>query len=276
MSGAAMVLALAAAVLHAGWNLMVKAGRDRVLSFWAVTLGSAILNVPVLMILGLPDPVTAPYLAATTILHVVYGSLLVAAYERADLAVIYPIARGVAPLLVAVGGVLWLGDLVPALGWVGIALVSLGIIGIALTAGVGSGVGWALLTGLAIASYTTVDGAGVRAGDEAIRYIGTMFVLTGAVWTAVVLVRRGMASAVRHVRTQWREVVFGGIGSAGAYALVMVAALLAPLGLVAGVRETSALIGVFGGYRMLREHVTGRHIAAAVLAVTGTILIAVS
>lgn len=276
MSGAALALALGAAFLHAGWNLMVKAGRDRVLSFWAVTLGSAILNVPLLVVLGLPDPVTARYLVATTILHVIYGLLLVAAYERADLAVIYPIARGVAPLLVAVGGVVWLGDVVGPVGWVGIALVSLGIIGLAITAGVGSGVGWALLTGLAIASYTTVDGAGVRAGDEAVRYIGTMFVLTGIVWTGLVLRRRGTVAAVAHVRTNWREVVFGGLGSAGAYALVMVAALLAPLGLVAGVRETSALIGIFGGYRMLREHVSRRHMVAAVVAVTGTVLIAVS
>ena len=276
MSGAALALAFGAAVLHAGWNLLVKAGRDRVLSFWAVTLGSAIWNVPVLIVLGLPDAITAPYLAATTVLHVIYGSLLVAAYDRADLAVIYPIARGVAPLLVALGGVLWLGDVVEAVGWIGIALVSLGIVGLAITVGVGSGVGWALLTGLAIASYTTVDGAGVRAGDEAIRYIGSMFVLTGIVWTGVVLGRRGSSRALAHVRSHWREVVLGGLGSAGAYALVMVATLLAPLGLVAGVRETSALIGILGGYRLLREHVSRRHVFAAAVAVTGTILIAVS
>lgn len=276
MSNEALVLVLTAALLHAAWNVMVKGSVDRLASMWAVATGGAVLNIPVLVVVGLPDPKVGGWLALSTVLHVAYGYALAGTYDRVDLAAAYPIARGSAPLIVTAASVAFLGDRVSLIGVAGVVLVSLSLAIIGLRH-VSAGIGWPILTGLTIAAYTLSDGAGVRAGDESVRYIGLLFVLHSLLFTvALGVTRRSMTSlsdAVR--RSPWR-LLFGGAASAGAYLLVMIAARSAPLGLVAGLRETSAGFGVIAGGLVLHERVTLRHALAVLVAVFGSILIALS
>jgi len=276
MSSPALLLVIAAAVLHAGWNFIVKASDDRLIATWAVAAAGALVNVPVLVFLGLPDRSVAGWLVASSVLHVGYGYALAGAYDRVDLAAAYPIARGTAPLLVAIIGVPLLGDSISPVGVLGIVLVtsSLAIIGLRH---VPNGVSWAVLTGVMIAAYTLSDGAGVRAGDESVRYIAALFVLHSLLFTVVLAVTRRSTVTMRQavVRHPGRLLV-GGASSAGAYLLVMIAARTTPLGLVAGLRETSAGIGVLAGYTLLGERVTLQHAAAVAVAIAGAIAIAVS
>ena len=120
----ATVMALGAAILHASWNLVVKASGDRLVAMWAQGLFGAIVALPLLFFTGLPPRAAWPFLETAVVLHFAYAIVLAAAYDRADLSVIYPIARGSAPLLTAVGGALFLRDsLTPAgyVGWMAVA-----------------------------------------------------------------------------------------------------------------------------------------------------------
>lgn len=276
VSTQALVLILSAAVLHAGWNILVKSSEDRLVATWAVAVGGAILNLPVLAVLGLPEARLAGWLLLSSVLHVGYGYALAGAYDRVDFSAAYPIARGSAPLIVTVAGVVFLDDVVSVVGVAGVTLVttSLAIIGLRH---VPTGVGWAVLTGLMIASYTLSDGAGVRAGDESIRYIGMLFVCHALLFTVVlVATRRSTASLTLAIRSEPGRLLLGGGASAGAYLLVMIAARTTPLGLVSGLRETSTGFGVVAGYFLLGERITRHHAIAVVVAIAGSILIAVS
>lgn len=276
MSVQALLLVLAAAVLHAGWNFIVKTSDDRLVAAWAVATAAALVNVPVLVFLGLPERSAAGWLALSSVLHVAYGFALAGAYDRVDLAAAYPIARGTAPLIVAVISVPLLGDSINLVGMIGIVLVSssLAIIGLRH---VPSGVAWPVLTGVVIAAYTLSDGAGVRAGDESVRYIAAMFVLHSVLFTVTLgFTRRSTITMREAVTRQTGRLLIGGASSAGAYLLVMIAARTTPLGLVAGLRETSAGIGVIAGYTLLGERVTPKHAAAVVVAIVGAVTIAIS
>jgi drug/metabolite transporter (DMT)-like permease len=269
-------LVLSAAVLHATWNLVVKQSADRLVSTWAIVTSGAMLSVPVSIFIGLPERAALPWLATSALLHVAYGYALAGAYDRIDLAAAYPIARGTAPLIVMVGSIMLLDDVVSPVGFIGIALVvaSLGLIGIRH---VPNGVGWALLTGLMIALYTLSDGAGVRAGNDSIRYIAALFQLHALAFGIMILAtRRSPSTMIAAVRRSPLKLLFGGAASAGAYLLVMIAARTTPLGLVAGLRETSAGFGVVAGALVLKERVTRQHAVAVAVAVIGGGLIALS
>lgn len=273
MSAQALSLVLAAALLHAGWNFVVKASDDRLAATWAIAAGGAVLNLPVLLVLGLPERSAVGWLALSAVLHVGYGYALAAAYDRVELAAAYPIARGTAPLLVTIAGVALLGDTINPLGIAGIVAVttSLMLIGIRH---VPAGASWAVLTGVMIASYTLADGAGVRAGDESVRYIAALFVLHSVLFTVILaLTRRSTTSMTAAIRRSPRHLLIGGGASAGAYLLVMIAARTTPLGLVAGLREISAVFGVLAGHRFLAERVTRQHAVAVATAVAGSVLI---
>ncbi|MGK0425177.1 MAG: multidrug transporter EmrE-like cation transporter, partial [Ilumatobacter sp.] len=193
-------LVLSAAVLHATWNLVVKQSADRLVSTWAIVTSGAMLSVPVSIFIGLPERAALPWLATSALLHVAYGYALAGAYDRIDLAAAYPIARGTAPLIVMVGSIMLLDDVVSPVGFIGIALVvaSLGLIGIRH---VPNGVGWALLTGLMIALYTLSDGAGVRAGNDSIRYIAALFQLHALAFGIMILAtRRSPSTMIAAVR----------------------------------------------------------------------------
>lgn len=274
MPTTAFVLALLAAMLHAGWNLVVKAADDRVASALAVTWGAAVVNVPVLLALGLPSAEAAPYLGAAAIVHTAYMVWLARAYQLADFALSYPLARGTAPLLVSIGGVLFASDSLPMPGIVGVVLVAGAILSLIHLPRPGQRIDAALVTGLCIATYTIIDGMAVRATGQPLQYLGALFLAQAILLTGVVLVmRRGRLHLGPGLG---RIFVIGGGASALAYLLVLMAAERAPLGLVSGVRELSVLFGVVAGARILGEHVSPRHAVSVAVAAVGALLIAVS
>ena len=275
MSPTSFLLVLSAAVLHAVWNAVMKAGDDRLLANWAIVAVAGLVNIPVVAVVGLPHREVWWVLGVTVFLHASYNLLLVAAYERVDLSVAYPIARGTAPVVATLAGITLLGDDMTVVGVAGVLLVTGGLV-VAATGRPLAHTQWAVATGLMIAAYTVVDGYGVRENGDAVSYIGASFVLHGAVLTAVATARRSVGQMRRTLAAQPVRLVFAGGANAGAYLLVMIAARVEPLGLVSGLRETSTLFGLLIAHRFLHERVTTRQTVAIAVAAAGAVVIAVA
>lgn len=273
MSTAAFLLVLGSAVLHASWNLLIKASGDRlVTAAGQVTLG-ALVFAPVLFWTGIPWG-AMHWVALSAAIHLLYGLSLVAAYERGDLSAVYPIARGTAPALVTIGAALFLGDAIGVAGVVAVSLIVCGIVAIGLT-GARHGMGWAVITGLFITAYTLVDGHAVRGLDSALDYTATLFLGNAVLYVAFVLVVRGYSGVREAMRRDWWRQALGGSASVLAYTMVLIAARISPLGLVSAVRETSVIIGALAGWLILREPLGGRRLVAASAIGAGLVVIAI-
>ena len=166
MSIEIFLIVLFAAFLHALWNAIVKGAADRTMVLGLVALGHVIPGVALAALYGPPAAAAFPYVVATTVIHWGYYYLLNVAYRTGDLSVVYPIARGLAPILIAIGAVIWADERLPLMAWAGILAVSGGILLLTRQAastniertGIVAAVGIAVV----IASYSIVDGIGIR------------------------------------------------------------------------------------------------------------------
>jgi len=250
----------------------MKASTDRLVAAWLQVTAGALVFLPVLVVGGFPVERWSS-VVVSSVIHLGYGLTLVGAYNRGDLSLVYPIARGIAPVLVTLGAVVLLDDVPDVLGMVAVALIAGGILSVIHRPG--RGVPWALATGILIAGYTLVDGAAVRAGGESVRYTVAVFCGNALLLSVVTLYRRGHRQMFAGVRGDgWRNLA-GGIASAIAYILVLTAARRAPLGLVAAVRETSVVFGALGGWLILKEPFGRTRVRAAMVIAVGLALLVV-
>ena len=272
MPADALALALAAAFLHAGWNAFLR-WSDDVEARTAVVLGlSVVLFAPVAAATWSVSWAVVPYVAASAALETVYFALLVVAYRRRELSVVYPIARGSAPLLVLLGTAVVLGRHVSVRAAVGVCLVAVGVV---LVRGIRSGtegVLVALAIGCAIAGYTLVDKEGLQHAAS-LPYLELVLLPVALVTVPLVVVRRG-AHAVRAQLTASTAVA--AIASFGAYALVLAALRLAPAPEVAAVRETSVVLAALLAAVFLHEPVGWKRLTGAVAVAGGVALIALA
>lgn len=268
----ATVLALVSAFLHAGWNFLVKTGDERDLVAWGQFGFGAVLAWPVLVVVGLPGVEAIPYLMASTAVHVVYLLALVRAYHHGDFSLAYPLARGSGALLAAIGGVALLDDRLGAWSWVAIGTVMLGVVLLVGPKVHGPTIGWALLTGATIGSYTLIDSAGARR-TGGLSY-GVTLMTCAALGISVVNIGRGRAAAFRaSLPGAWRRYALGGAAATAAYSLVLVAVRYAPVGYVATLRESSVLIAALLGWLVLHEALGRRRSVAAAVMATGLALL---
>jgi drug/metabolite transporter (DMT)-like permease len=272
----ALALALLAAVMHAVWNLLVKRSDDQLVAGWTVIAGAAVLALPILATSGLPKRPVWDLILISTVIQVGYVLMLAAAYRIGDLSFVYPLARGISPVLVALAGVAFLGDEISAIGWAGVFLVTGALVVLAWRRADRSGMAPAIATGFLIAAYTSVDAAAVREEGEALSVIGSEFVLLAIALGLVVLVLRGPRAMTSMFRSDWKSAVVGGFATGTAYLLVMIAALSAPVGLVSGVRETSVLIAVVASRLLLDEEVSRSHVWTVAVATLGIALISLA
>ena len=268
----ALAFALAAAVLHAVWNVVLR-GSDDVETRTAVVLAlSVVLFAPVAAATWSVSWAVAPYVAASAALEFLYFGLLVAAYRRRELTVVYPVARGSAPLLVLLGTAVVLGRHVGAAAAVGVCLVAVGVVLVRGVTRRAEGVLVALAIGCAIAGYTLVDKEGLRHATP-LPYLELVLAPVALVAVPLVAARRG-ARALR------ADIGPGTLATAaasfGAYALVLAALRLAPAPEVAAVRETSVVIAALLAGSFLRERVGPERLAGAVAVAGGVALIALS
>ena len=272
MPADALALTLAAAALHASWNVFLR-GSDDVESRFAVVLGaSLLLFAPVAAATWSVSWAVAPYVAASAAFEGLYFALLVAAYQRRELSVVYPVARGSAPLLVLLGTAVVLGRHVSAAAAIGVCLIAAGVLLVRGVTHGAEGVLVALAIGCAIAGYTLIDKEGLHHA-AALPYLELVLAPVGVVAVPVVVMRRG-AQAVRAELTP--STVAASVAAFGAYALVLAALRLAPAPEVAAVRETSIVLAPLLAAVFLREHVGLRRLAGAAVVAGGVALIALS
>ncbi len=272
-----VLLVLLAAASHATWNAFVKAGEDKLVSLCLVIFTLSVPALFALPFLPLPAAESWPYLIVSALVHYLYYAVLLAAYRHGDLSLAYPIARGSAPVLVALGALLLAGEELSTWKWIGVLTVSAGIMSLAKPArgrrgdGELKAIAFAVLTGLTIAAYSLADGLGVRHSGHELAYIAWLFVLSGLPMPAIIGWRRGADSA-RLIRAHLKIGLFGGLISGFAYGVVIWSMSLAPIALVVSLRETSVLMAAAIGSLFLKEPFGRSRIAAAAVIVAGAAL----
>jgi drug/metabolite transporter (DMT)-like permease len=268
----ALALAIAAALVHAGWNVLLARAPDTQAAT-AVALGvGTLVWAPVAALTWDVDAAAIPYLAASAALELAYVALLAAAYSSAAMTVVYPIARGAAPVLVLVASVAALGVSLSAAAIAGVLAVAAGVVTVrGLREPVrGGAVVQALAISACIAAYTLVDNQGIEHASP-LPYLEVVFACVATGYIAAVW-RDGGAARLR--AAAGREVAVAGVGFYGSYALTLGALTLATAASVAAVRESSVVIAAGMAALWLDEPVTRSRAAGAALVAAGVAAIA--
>jgi uncharacterized membrane protein len=290
------VLVAGAATLHVTWNVLLKTAGDplRAAAVGMATAAAVICPAAAIgwILVGRPPiPGQAVELSVVSgLLEAVYFGFLAAAYRRGDLSIVYPLARGTAPLLAVAIGTLALGERLGVVGEIGVALLLLGLLSLqrpwrylrASGRESGGAAGFALLTGVAIASYSAVDRVAVRETEPWI-YAGliwascTVFLWAYWWWYRRRSINGGSAALEDRVFSK-RRAAFGGLITLAAYLMILVALSVAPLTAVAPLRESAIVLATGWGTFRLREAAhrseAFRRLTAAAAVVVGAILLA--
>jgi drug/metabolite transporter (DMT)-like permease len=271
----ATLLALSAAVIHAGWNFVAKrAEGDRYMVLWAQFFAGGVVALPLMIgvqiIWGMP---WQGYVwgALSGCVHLPYTWLLAKAYTHGDFSVSYPLARGGGAALAAIGGVVLLGDHLSTLEVLGIAIVVAGLMVLAYGA-TAPNIAMALAVAVTIGTYTVIDAKGARA-TESIGYIFITFVATAITNTTFSLSTGRRAEMSAMLRTNGRRALVTGVASLVTYGLVLIAVQHAPVGYVTALRESSVVLAALAGWKLLGEGDHRRRIAAAGVVFTGLLVL---
>jgi drug/metabolite transporter (DMT)-like permease len=273
-----ILVVIGAGALHACWNAIAKGVGDRLMAFAWISAASMVTGGAMLAVTGLPARAAIGFAITSAVIHFGYELALMNSYRLGAFNQTYPIARGTSPLVVAVGAYFLANEHLGLAALAGVITLAVGLMSLALSSGRLSrqdrpAVGAALLTGLTIASYTIVDGLGVRHAHDPWAYTGLLFLLMSPPMLAVAAARRPLA-AWRNTGTAGRGVA-AGLLSVLAYGIVLWAQTRAPLAEVAAIRETSVVFAALIGVALLGEDFGRRRVAAAVVIAAGIVLIGI-
>jgi drug/metabolite transporter (DMT)-like permease len=278
VSLAIVFLVLFAGLIHAVWNAMAKGISSQATSFALMNVGTAIVSWFALPFIGLPREAAWPFVLASTACHLGYELFLMGSYQRANFSRAYPIARGVAPLLVSIGGLIFASEHIDLQRTFGIFLIVVGIVSLAYVRNSSKldrvGIYWALATGAAIAVYTVVDGLGVRRSHDTLRYAVALFVLQSTLWLIAVVIRRGWRWTDN--RSTIRIGLLVGPMSLIAYTIVLYAQTRAPLGVVSALRETGVVWAAAIGVVFFKEGKARIIMVPALVVVAGIALLSLT
>ncbi|MBS0377741.1 MAG: EamA family transporter [Proteobacteria bacterium] len=274
MSVTVFAVVMVAALLHASWNAIVKSAPDKFLSTVLVTGFAAALSIAVLPLLPPPARASWPFAATSAVLQVVYFVLVALTYRVADLSQTYPIMRGTAPLLVATFTAITTNEVLSRTAWLGVLTLCCGIFSMAVGSPVRDrkGIYLALLNAVVIAAYTLVDGWGVRRSGAPAAYTLCVFMLTGiplVLWTAV----RHRRAVTAYARRYWLLGIAGAMGTTASYGLALWAMTLAPVAIIAALRETAILFATLIAWLVLKERIGVRRIVGACIIAGGAALL---
>jgi drug/metabolite transporter (DMT)-like permease len=267
---------LLAALLHAVWNAIAHAIADRQIGFFLLNLAAGAIALCLLPFAGVPAAAAWPYLLGSVLVHVAYNLLLLKSYELGDFGQTYPLARGTAPLLVALASVTVVGQALDVREGAGVLTVSAGLV--VLVLGRGSlhadrkAVVAAVSTGVAIATYTVLDGVGVRHAHDTLGYIAWLFALQGPLIASLIATRR--RRIWRAARPLLAPGLTSGVVSVVAYGLVIWAQSVGQLATVASLREVSIVFGALIGALFFHERLGGVRVAGAIVVFAGVVLLA--
>jgi drug/metabolite transporter (DMT)-like permease len=271
---------LAAAVLHAGWNVLVKLKLDRFLSLCLIQTIMGFMGLAMVAVFPWPNPACLPYAVTSGVLHLGYNLFLARSYRTGDLSQVYPIARGAAPLLTLAATWFIMHEEVSFVAALGIAVLVSGIWFVSLVGKReirldGMTLFFALGTSVFIAAYTVVDGIGGRISGQPSAYAGLVFVFDAIFLATTAIGLRGIG-ILKEVAPYWKSGTAGAFMSVAAYWIAIWAMSKAPIASVAALRETSILVVVLLSMRVLKETVSPLRIAGAGLIVVGAVVIRLS
>lgn len=278
MSLSVALLVLFSAVLHASWNAIVRIKGDRLAVVTLLATFGSLIALPGIFLLPFPPSDAWPWLIASMLLHIGYNVFLANAYAHGELGKVYPLARGTAPLLTLVASFFIVGEQLGALKVLGVVVLGGGIIALTFDRGLRvlleapKGAIYALMTSLFIGGYTISDGLGARTAGDALSYTAWLFVLDGfpLLFYAVLVRGRGVT---RMFKENWKAGLAAGALSIAAYAIVIWAMTVAPIALVAALRETSVVMAVVIGVVFLKERLTTARILSVAVVIVGLILL---
>lgn len=276
------IAVLFAAVLHAGWNALVKSSGDKWVSVTAVVLGHILFSIPALLIFPFPSGDSVPYAVVSGFIHTGYMLFLIFAYRVGDLSHVYPIARGMGPMLVTVISLLFLGVVLTTAQIAGILIVIAGITILIFAQPFSKASGkssvLAICTGCFIAGYSIADGLGARlAGNtvgSSVAFFSLVCLLSSVSFLPVLLMKK--PSALIDASRSWRLILIAGGGSFFAYAIVVWGFTQAPLPLVTALRETSIIFALLLGFFVLKEPLNALKVIATVVTLAGAVLVKVA
>jgi phosphonate utilization associated putative membrane protein len=261
------------ALLHAGWNALLKSSSDKSLDTALIHLIGSLLAIPLALLAGWPPAAAWPYLIASLAIHIGYYFALAGAYKHGDLSFAYPLMRGSAPLLVALAATLGLGERLSGWAWAGLLGICCGVLALGFTRQAlasPKALGFALGNAVLIALYTVVDALGVRASGNAFAYVATLFLLDGWPFALLVWARRGSAFPA-YARWRWPLATIGAAASLLSYGIALWAMTQAPMAMVAALRETAVLFAVLLGGWFLKEAFTTRRLVGVGAIVCGVV-----
>jgi drug/metabolite transporter (DMT)-like permease len=270
---------LAAALLHAGWNALIRGAGDKRLYTLLLHACSAVIGGMGLLFTGLPAAESWPHLALSAVIHSAYIMLLIRAYEGGQLATSYTLMRGLPPLIVGVLSAPVLGEALGPEGAAGIALISCGVIGIGFASGLSlariashPSTHAAVLNAVAISAYTLVDGQGARLAGNPLAYVFCLSLLD-PIGVLFVGLRSNPGALQRYFLSPWRLGFVGAIAAMLAYATVLWAMTQAPIAMVAALRESSVIFAVLIGALWFKEGHLRRGIVAGAVVMAGVFLL---
>jgi drug/metabolite transporter (DMT)-like permease len=268
-------LVILSAIAHAVWNALVKSAGDRALTMVAIRTVGMMLGLVVLPFVDWPAPESWKWLAVTAVVMFAYYELLVRSYGVGDMSVVYPLARGLAPVLTTIAAFLVIGEALSMGQIAAVVMISIGIMALSFGAGASrAAVGFALATGVSVATYSFFAGLGVRTAGTVLGFQACLEIVTGfGMLCYGVVARRG--DLLGFVRRHGAVGLFAGAVSVLGFLAYLVAARSLPLGPVSALRETSVIFGAVLGSIVLKEGFGPRRIAAAVLVTVGIVLLAV-
>ena len=271
---------LAAAFMHASWNLLVKLKLDRFLSLFLLQTLMGLMGIAMLFFFAWPSRESLPYALVSGILHTGYNIFLARSYRHGDLSQVYPIARGTAPLLTLLTTWIVAHEQIGVVAAFGIGILVSGIWLIAVERSKTlqldrTSLFFALGTSFFIAAYTVVDGLGGRASGAASGYTAIVFILDAVFMFMAGLYMRG-SGILKKVAPFWKSGAVGALLSASAYWIVIWAMTQAPIAAVAALRETSILFVILMSAKFLKEYMSWTRIAGGVLVVLGAVALRLS
>lgn len=277
MSPLVVALVLSAALMHASWNAMVKSGGSPEYSIASYQLVGSVVCLILIWFVPVPESSSWPYIAASVAIHNFYYLSLSKAYRSGDLSLVYPLFRGLAPVLVAIGATVFAGEHLSTPALLGVCLVSAGLIVLSVFGNHrgrpnSEALRWGLLTSLLIATYTIIDGLGVRKVENSLSFIFWLFLFESVPICSWLLITQ-KTQWFDYMRSRPGKVLLGGIASSAAYGLVIYAMTLGAMALVSSLRETSVIFAAMIGALFLKEPFGKQRIFAASVVATGVIVI---
>ena len=257
MTSFVLAAVLLGALIHALWNALIKAQPDKFSAAALVAIGAGVASLPLIAVLPMPPAAAWPYIAASAVIHVGYFALVAFAYRSADLGVAYPLTRGSAPPATALLAFLLLGETLGWSGWLAVTAIAVGIVALSADALMRGGLtkataAGALLNAGVIVVYTLVDGVGARVAGSGFVYVAWMLAGTAILLALLIFAMRGRAF-IADIRKSWPLGLGAGSLALASYAIALWAMTLAPIGLVAALRETSVLFAAILGAALFGE-----------------------